>query len=258
MSDLSTVSDANSRAATGCALVTGGSRGIGRAIAVQLARDGHDIAFCYRSNRAAAEETVALIEAEGRRAYGEALDVADHQAVRAFTETAHQSLGPSAVAVSCAGVTRDRSMVLMSADEWSTVIRTNLDGAFSLTSAVVAGMARRHRGSIIFVSSIAGLNGSPGQANYAAAKAGVHGLALSTAKEVGRYGVRINVVAPGFIDTDMVSDLPPAIRKTAEQHISLGHFGDPDHVAEAVSFLASERAAYITGSILRVDGGLAL
>jgi 3-oxoacyl-[acyl-carrier protein] reductase len=149
-------------------------------------------------------------------------------------------------------------MVLMTAEDWSTVVRTNLDGAFNLAHAVVAGMARRRRGSIVFVSSIAGLGGSVGQANYAAAKAGVHGLAQSTAKEVGRFGVRVNVVAPGFIETDMVSDLPPAVRKNAEQHICLGRFGDPDQVAHAVSFLASERADYVTGSILRVDGGLAL
>ena len=263
MSGMSGARDANglragSGSGPGCALVTGGSRGIGRAIAVQLAREGHDIGFCYRSNSAAAEETAALIEAEGRRVYSEALDVADHEAVGAFAAAAQQALGPSAVAVSCAGVIRDRSMVLMTADEWSTVIRTNLDGAFSLAHAVVVGMARRHRGSIVFVSSIAGLAGSVGQANYAAAKAGVHGLALSTAREVGRYGVRVNVVAPGFIDTDMVADLPSAVRKTAEQQISLGRFGEPNHVAQAVSFLASERAAYITGSILRVDGGLAI
>ena len=242
----------------GCALVTGGSRGIGRAITVQLAREGYDIGFCYRSNSDAAKETAALIEAEGRRVYSEALDVADHEAVRTFTEAAQKDLGPGVVAVSCAGVTRDRSMVLMTPEEWSTVVRTNLDGAFNLAHAVVAGMARRRRGSIVFVSSIAGLGGSVGQANYAAAKAGVHGLAQSTAKEVGRFGVRVNVVAPGFIETDMVSDLPPAVRKTAEQHICLGRFGDPGQVAHAVSFLASERAGYITGSILRVDGGLAL
>jgi 3-oxoacyl-[acyl-carrier protein] reductase len=242
--------------ARGSALVSGGSRGIGRAVAVELARAGHDVAFCYRSDHDAAAETVRLIEAEGRKAHHQALDVADHQAVRAFAQVAQDALGPAETVVACAGTTRDRTLALMGADDWSSVIGTNLDGAFNLASSVLYGMVKRRRGSLVFVSSVSGIHGNVGQANYAAAKAGMHGLALSVAQEVGRYGVRANVVAPGYIDTDMVADLPPARRKAAVEGIALRRFGEPGHVARAVCFLASEQAAYITGSVLRVDGGL--
>jgi 3-oxoacyl-[acyl-carrier protein] reductase len=242
----------------GCALVTGGSRGIGRAIAVRLAEDGHDVAFCYRGNDAAARETVDLIEKAGRRAHCRALDVARFEDVAAFAAEAADALGPVAVAVACAGITRDRSLALMPPEDWSSVLRTNLDGAFNLARSVVTGMIRRRAGSIVLISSVSGLHGNAGQANYAAAKAGLHGLAGSLCREVGRLGIRVNVVAPGFIESDMVAPLSPAVRRKLEQRIPLGRFGDPRHVADAVSFLASERAAYISGAILRVDGGLSL
>lgn len=244
--------------ARGSVVVSGGSRGIGRAIAVELARAGQDVGFCYRRDHDAAAETARLIGAEGRRVHHEALDVADHKAVRAFAEASQRALGPAETAVVCAGMTRDRTLALMGVEDWSSVIGTNLDGAFNLASSVLYGMVKRRRGSIVFVSSVSGISGNVGQANYAAAKAGIHGLALSLAKEVGRYGVRANVVAPGYINTDMVADLPPAARKAAVESIALRQFGEPDHIARAVSFLASEQAAYITGSVLRVDGGLTL
>lgn len=243
---------------SGSALVTGGSRGIGRAIAVQLARDGYDVGFCYRSAHDAAKESTRCIEAEGRRAYSEAVDVRDHEAVRGFVDAAQRALGPVAVAVACAGTTRDHGLALMPPEDWSSVIGTNLDGAFHLARGVVLAMCRQGRGSIVFVSSVSGIDGNVGQANYSAAKAGMHGLALSLAREVGRFGVRVNVVAPGLIDTDMLSTLPAAAREAARAKVPLGEIGEPAHVAHAVSFLASQRAAYITGSILRVDGGLRL
>jgi len=237
-------------------IITGGSRGIGRAIAVQLAEDGHDVAFCYRGNEDAAKETAASVESHGRRVFHKAVDVASFEEVRSFVGQAEEALGPATAAVACAGVTRDRSLALMDPADWNIVLRTNLDGAFHLARAVSFGMMRRKSGAIVLVSSVAGLSANPGQANYAASKAGMHGLASSFCKEAGRYGVRVNVVAPGFIETDMVATVKPAVRARAEKDIPLGGFGSPADVAHSVSFLLSERAAYITGAVLRVDGGL--
>ncbi|MFG2598044.1 3-oxoacyl-ACP reductase FabG [Streptomyces sp. NPDC048462] len=238
------------------ALVTGGSRGIGRAIAERLAQDGFDIAFCYRGDHEAAAETASLVEAAGRRVMHRAVDVADPDAVREFTALAQERLGPVHAAVSCAGIHRDRAAALMSDEDWSDVVRTNLDGAFHLSRSVLMGMFRRRAGSLVLISSVAGIGGTAGQANYAASKAGLHGLCGSLAKEAGRYGVRANVVAPGYIDSDMVADLPPRVREQAVAAVALGGFGTPAQVADSVSFLVSDRASYITGAVLRVDGGL--
>ncbi|MDQ1018917.1 3-oxoacyl-ACP reductase FabG [Streptomyces afghaniensis] len=243
---------------TGCALVTGGSRGIGRAIAVQLAEDGYDVGFCYRKDHEAALETAQLVGRAGRRSFHRAVDVTDFSAVSDFAEEAQEKLGQVSVAVAGAGITRDRSLALMPPDDWSAVLRTNLDGAFHLSRAVLMGMIRRKSGSLILISSVAGFAGNAGQANYAASKSGMHGLAGSLSKETGRHGVRVNVVAPGFIESDMVAGLSVKSRLKAEQAIPMGRFGEAHQVAAAVSFLASARAAYITGSILRVDGGLTL
>jgi 3-oxoacyl-[acyl-carrier protein] reductase len=238
--------------------VTGGSRGIGRAIAVRLAADGFDVAFCFRSDEVAAKETAELVRDQGRRAYFEAVDVADFAAVGAFVKRAETELAPADVVVACAGITRDRSLALMTEQDWTDVLRTNLDGAFNLCRQSLFGMIRRKRGSVVTVSSVAGIAGHAGQANYAASKAGLHGFTQSLAKEVARHGIRANVVAPGFIESDMVAALKPAQREKAVQAIGLGHFGQPEQVADAVSFLVSDRASYITGTILRVDGGIVL
>jgi 3-oxoacyl-[acyl-carrier protein] reductase len=243
---------------TRCAIVTGGSRGLGRAIAVQLAADGYDVGFCFRHNEVAAKETAESIRALGRDCHVEQVDVADFAAVAEFTRRVTEALGEPYAAVACAGITRDRSLALMPPEDWDAVLRTNLDGVFNLCRNTVRGMVRRKAGVVVAVSSVAGVTGNAGQANYAASKAGSHGLIRSLAKEVGRHGVRANVVAPGFVETDMVADLRESVRRDAERSIALRRFGEPAHVADAVSFLVSDRAAYVTGAVLHVDGGITL
>ena len=242
--------------AVGSAVVTGGSRGIGRAVALRLAQDGFDVAFCYRTDESAALETARLVQEQGRQVFHQPLDVTEFEPVQAFVRSAEEKLGPLSVAVSCAGVTRDRSLALMPPEDWSTVLRTNLDGAFHISRSVLFGMLRRRAGSLVMVSSVAGLSGKAGQANYSASKAGMHGLSASLSREVAPYGIRVNVVAPGFIDSDMTAALSPTARERAERSVPMARFGRPDQVADAVSFLVSDRAAYITGAILPVDGGL--
>lgn len=241
----------------GTAVITGGSRGIGRALALRFAADGYAVGFCYRGDAEAAERTARDVEAAGRSCHTAALDVADHAAVSAFIEDCERALGPVTAAVASAGVTRDRSLALMSPQEWDTVLRTNLDGAFNLSRSVLPGMLRRRSGTVVFVSSVAALTGPAGQSNYAASKAGLHGLSRSLAKEVAGFGLRINVVVPGYIDTGMLATMSDAARARAGTSIPLGHLGTAEQVADAVSFLVSPQASYITGALLRVDGGLA-
>ncbi|MEV8569384.1 3-oxoacyl-[acyl-carrier-protein] reductase [Streptomyces sp. NPDC051322] len=240
------------------ALVTGGSRGIGRAVAARLARDGFDVAICYRSDDAAAEQVEKEIEAAGRRALIRKVDVADRVGVRAFVAETEAELGPVSAVVTSAGITRDRPMALMSDDEWDSVLRTNLDGTYNLLRSVVRAMIRRRAGTVVTLASVAGVMGNAGQTNYSASKAGIIGLTQALAKEFGRYGVRANSVAPGFIDTEMVASVPEAMAKEAIKRIPLGRFGTPEEVAALVSYLVSSQADYITGQVLRIDGGMAL
>ncbi|MBB5940188.1 3-oxoacyl-[acyl-carrier-protein] reductase [Streptomyces zagrosensis] len=240
------------------ALVTGGSRGIGRAVAARLARDGFDVAICYRSDDAAAEQVEKEIRAVGRRALVRRVDVADRTGVRAFVAETEAELGPVSAVVTSAGITRDRPMALMSDDEWDSVLRTNLDGTYNLLRSVVRAMIRRRAGTVVTLASVAGVVGNAGQTNYSASKAGIIGLTQALAKEFGRYGVRANAVAPGFIDTEMVASVPEAVATEAIKRIPLGRFGTPDEVAALVSYLVSSQAEYITGQVLRIDGGMAL
>lgn len=235
------------------ALITGASRGIGRAIALQLARDGFDIWANYATGREAAESLCREIESMGRKARALGFSVRDGQAVRAALEPLIEQDGVPHVIVSNAGVTKDGLMAMMSDDEWSSVIETNLTGFFNVTRACLREMLRKRAGRIIAISSLSGEAGNAGQVNYAASKAGLIGACKALAKEVAKRNITVNVVAPGFIETDMVKDLP---RDELARQVPLQRFGKPEEVAAAVSFLAGDSAAYITGHVLSVNGGM--
>jgi 3-oxoacyl-[acyl-carrier protein] reductase len=236
------------------AFVTGSTRGIGRAVAAALHQAGARVAVVGRDMEKAREVAAAL----GEGATGVACDVSRSATIEAAIAAAEAALGPVDILVNNAGITRDNLLLRMSEAEWDEVIRANLTGAFHTTRAVLKGMMKRRSGRIINITSIVGITGNKGQANYAASKAGLIGLTKSAAKEYGSRGILVNAVAPGFIDTDMTAGLPPEAREAMLGGITLGRFGRAEDVAGAVLFLASDLAGYITGQVLVVDGGLAV
>jgi 3-oxoacyl-[acyl-carrier protein] reductase len=240
------------------ALVTGGSRGIGRAVAEHLAGRGDAVAVNYAKNQDAADEVVAAIEGLGGTAMSVQADVGDADSVTAMLEKVTSGLGPVAILVNNAGITRDGLLLRMGTDQWDDVIETNLRSVYLCTRAALRPMLRARWGRVVSLSSVSGISGNPGQANYAASKAAVIGFTRSVAREVGSRGITVNAVAPGFIKTDMTEALGDGVAEAAVDRIASGRLGRPQEVASAVGYLASDEAAYITGQTLVVDGGLAL
>ena len=238
------------------ALVTGGSRGIGRVIATTLAEAGFDIAVCFAGNEAAAKECVAECTDKGVRAMCVKADVSRQEDVDNMFAAVKEQLGTVDVLVNNAGITRDNLLIRMSLEDYEAVLDTNLKGAFLCTKAAIKDMMKKREGRIINITSIVGITGNAGQSNYCASKAGLIGFTKSVAREYGGKGICVNAVAPGFIETEMTGVLPEAVKNEYMAQIPLKRFGTPRDVANAVEFLAGEKAGYITGQVIEVTGGL--
>ena len=237
----------------GAALVTGAGKGIGRAIAIELAREGYHIIVNYRSSESGAKDTVAEVESNGGSAESVQFDVTDAEQTKAAIKAILNDHPDMAVLVNNAGVAKDGLFIMMPEKDWDVVLRTALAGFFNVTKPVLKKMVRNKKGSVVTISSVAGIMANRGQANYSAAKAGLIGASRSLAAEVGRLGIRINVVAPGLIDTEMIQDVPLDGLKNI---IPMARVGKPEEVARAVRFLCSEDASYITGQVISVNGGI--
>ena len=240
------------------AVVTGGSRGLGRAICLELARGGANVVLCYAGNEAAASKTVAACESLGAKAVAIRCDVSKEDEVKALMDAALKTFGRIDILVNNAGITRDGLLMMMKPEDFDAVIAANLRGAFLCMKAVARQMVKQRYGRIVSLSSVVGLRGNAGQVNYAASKAGVIGMTKSLAKELAGRNITVNAVAPGFIDTDMTAALAETAKNAALGSIPMGRMGTPENVAKAVAFLASEDAGYITGQVLAVDGGMSM
>ncbi|RXY99301.1 3-oxoacyl-[acyl-carrier-protein] reductase [Fictibacillus sp. S7] len=240
------------------ALVTGASRGIGRAIALELAKNGAKVAVNYAGNEAKAKEVVEEIIAMGQEAIAVQANVADSESVTGMVKRVIEEFGSLDILVNNAGITKDNLLMRMKEEEWDSVLNTNLKGVFLCTKAVTRQMMKQRKGRIINISSIVGVSGNPGQANYVAAKAGVIGLTKTTAKELASRNITVNAIAPGFIDTEMTEVLEENVKGEMLKAIPLARFGSTDDIASLVTFLAGDSSSYITGQTINVDGGMVM
>lgn len=240
------------------ALVTGGSRGIGREIALELSKQGVNIAISFGSNSSKAMETVEELKANGVEAIAIKANVANEEEVNDLVKAVEVTLGTIDILVNNAGITKDNLLIRMNSNDWDEVMDVNLKGVFLCTKAVCRSMMKKRYGKIINISSVVGINGNTGQGNYSASKAGVIGFTKSMAKELSSRGIRVNAIAPGFIETDMTQILKEEIKKEMLKNIPLSTFGQPKDIANLVVFLASEKSDYITGQVIKVDGGMSI
>jgi 3-oxoacyl-[acyl-carrier protein] reductase len=240
------------------AIISGASRGIGRAIALELAREEADIAFNYLKSKSMAQDLEEELNALGVKVKASQVDISDFDAVSEWVKETKELFGGLDILINNAGIINDKALMFMEKEDWQKVIDINLGGVFNLTQTAMIGFLKQHSGAIVNITSVSGMVGVARQTNYAAAKAGMIGFTRALAREVGGYNIRVNAVAPGFIETDMTKDLKESQKNETLKQIPLGRFGRPEEVARVVKFLVSEEARYITGEVIVVDGGLTM